>query len=149
MNNDPLQQNPYAVPDSIDHTTLQRSSNDNLRRIAIAQQNVNFGALCYLALALVATGLQFMTFTPEVGYLVVLALRFASVVLVVFCAFAIFRLTSELQHIALAFLFALLILVPFLGLLLMAAMSQQATEELKKHGIRVGLMGASLKDIPS
>jgi hypothetical protein len=49
---------------------------------------------------------------------------------------------------AFAVLFGLLTVVPVLGLLILTMTNGYSTSELRKHGVTVGLFGASEKDIP-
>lgn len=51
------------------------------------------------------------------------------------------------RNIVMVVIGSLLMVVPLIGLLLLALTSSRATELLKKHGVKVGLLGASASEI--
>ena len=65
----------------------------------------------------------------------------AIVILVAGVVYAV-RMASALHGTGVAVLCAVLLLVPCLGLLVLLVLNSQATAQLKKAGLRVGLLGA-------
>ena len=62
-------------------------------------------------------------------------------VIVAGAVFAV-RMASVLHGTGIAVLFAILLLIPCVGLIALLVLNSQATAELKKAGLRVGLLGA-------
>lgn len=62
-------------------------------------------------------------------------------------AIHVFLASWELRGAVAAVGFGLATLFPFLGLLIITMVNGQATTELKKHGVYVGIFGASAADI--
>jgi chromate transport protein ChrA len=106
--------------------------------VARYQKGILVCLLIQLALyaGYVAGPLQFQTFAA-MG--VVLA-TLASIVFV-------FMLVSKIQDTTLGVVMAIATLIPCIGLLVLLLVNQSATKELRKEGIRVGLLGADLSKI--
>lgn len=59
----------------------------------------------------------------------------------------VFLLSWELRGAFAAVAFGLATVVPCMGLLILTLVNGYASAELKKHGVKVGLFGASLEDV--
>ncbi|AMV23556.1 hypothetical protein VT84_04040 [Gemmata sp. SH-PL17] len=59
----------------------------------------------------------------------------------------VFLLSWELRGAFAALVFGFATVVPCMGLLVLTLVSGYATAELRKHGVKVGILGASLADI--
>jgi hypothetical protein len=79
---------------------------------------------------------------PDVGFPV--ALTF-----ILGCAGGIFvfLLSWELRGAFAAIVFGLATVIPCMGLIILTLVNGYATAELKKHGVRVGVLGANLADV--
>jgi hypothetical protein len=62
-------------------------------------------------------------------------------------AIFVFLLSWELRGAFAAVVFGLATFFPCIGLLIITLVNGYATTELKKHGVRVGLFGATLDDL--
>ena len=61
----------------------------------------------------------------------------------------VFLLAIKVYSPVVGILFAILTLVPCVGLLMLLLINGKATRILKQNGIRVGLMGANLSEVKS
>jgi hypothetical protein len=68
---------------------------------------------------------------------------------VVTAAVFVFMLSLSVYNTAAGIILAIFTLVPLVGLLMLLIINGKATTILRQHGIRVGLMGADPKQIPS
>ncbi len=59
----------------------------------------------------------------------------------------VFRLSWELRGAFAAFVFGLATIIPCMGLVILTLVNGYATTELRKHGVKVGVFGASPLDI--
>jgi hypothetical protein len=132
-----------AAWDESDRPGATRSA-DELRRIVRYQRwliAVVLGQLAlwlgYIALLVLGRGRG-----PDMGFPV--ALTF-----ILGCAGGIFvfLLSWELRGAFAAIVFGLATVVPCMGLIVLTLVNGYATAELKKHGVRVGVFGASLADV--
>ncbi len=133
-------ENPFQSPQQSEeptHLRLGEAERERLRRIAIYQKGVIFSILIYV-LAF-ATRLFFFPM-PMHHMLGMLIVGVASLVGVVFTIL----LAVELFGPAGGILLGLLVLFPCLGLIVLLVINSQATAELRRHGIRVGLLGADM-----
>lgn len=111
---------------------------DRLMRIASDQRMINIIVLVYFG-----TGIATSTFggaDAAMPIRIVLGL-IALGVIVAGAVFAV-RMASVLHGTGIAVLFAILLLIPCVGLIALLVLNSQATAELKKAGLRVGLLGA-------
>ncbi len=112
-----------------------RLSRDQLYRIALYQKIVCVCILCYL-LAVVG---QFMI-PPERRIMVGLAIVPVALTAVVF----VFLLATAVYSAAIGVVYAILTLIPCVGLIMLLVINAKATSVLKSRGYSVGLLGASL-----
>jgi hypothetical protein len=71
---------------------------------------------------------------------------FVSIVTGIFGVVFIYRLAKALKS-SLAWLYIVLSFIPFVNLIAVIVLNSRATNVLKAHGIRVGLMGANQEDL--
>jgi hypothetical protein len=110
-----------------------------LRDIAVRQRAVMFCILGYFGLVV----LQF-AFPPELRIVLGIAAAAVSITGAVF----IFMLALSLYNTGAGIVLGILTLVPILGLIILLIVNGRATTVLRQHGLKVGLMGADLKQIP-
>ena len=113
-------------------------SQEDLRSTATYQKGI---LLCIMAYILLVA-LQF-AFPPEARLFVGLAVIPISITATVF----VFLLATKLYTTGLGILLGILTLVPCVGLIVLLIINAKATAVLKRHGIRVGLLGANMSDI--
>ncbi|MBU2713919.1 hypothetical protein, partial [Zooshikella harenae] len=70
-----------------------------------------------------------------------------SIALLILIAVTAIRLSLRLNHIAITAILGVLSVVPLINLIVLLILSRQSTKVLKAAGIRVGLLGASSKDV--
>jgi len=107
-------------------------------RIASDQRMINFVVLAYFAVSAVSSQV-----TQGPGGVALLQVIVGLVVLSVIGAGIVFavRMASVLHGTGMAVLFAILLLIPCVGLIALLVLNSQATAVLKKAGLRVGLLG--------
>lgn len=127
----PVQQLAYATP------VVGRT---DLRTIAIRQRGIMYCVLAYLFGAIA----QIFIPTPfnALPALVVLAAMITGAVFV-------FMLAIALYNTGVGIALGVLTLIPLVGLIVLLIVNGKATSILREHGIKVGLMGAKLDQIPS
>lgn len=105
----------------------------DLRIIAQQQRILLLCILVYL-IAIVAR----LTLPPQLQIFVGLAGAAAIITATVF----VFMLAIRLHGTGVGILLGILTLIPLIGLISLLIVNQKATNELKSHGIQVGLLGA-------
>jgi hypothetical protein len=136
----PPQQFPPGVqPPTLGYATPVPARAD-LRAIAVRQRGIMYCILGYLVLV----AAQFAV--PEelriIPGLLALAVSVAAAVFV-------FMLALSVYNTAAGVILGILTLVPLVGLFILLIINARATKILRQHGIRVGLMGADPRQIPS
>lgn len=111
---------------------------ERLKRIASDQRMINIVVLAYLGVSGMSSAAG--NAGSAGGPLAVLIGLVALAVIVAGVVFAV-RMASALHGTGIAILCAVLLLVPCVGLLVLLVLNSQATRELKKAGLRVGLLG--------
>jgi len=133
---DRMNENPYRAPES-----LQPALSPDLiyfakiAAIARYQRGVMICILLYLAAVLANLALPI-----EHRLWLGIGILFIGVVAFVF----VLMLALQLYSTAVAILFGIGTLIPCLGLLVLLIINQKATAVLRKHGLRVGLLGANV-----
>jgi hypothetical protein len=117
----------------------QRVSRSDLRAIATFQKIILLCILVYFV------GVILQLALPEALRLI-LALAILGVILV--STVFVFLLATKVYGTGQGVLFAILTLIPLVGLIVLLIINGKATTVLKENGIKVGLLGASLSDIP-
>ncbi len=135
-------ENPYQPPETNSSITEEPENQDQnrLQKIASAQRQVNYAVLLYLGfmpLNIVLSDLaaQFP--------LAVIILPVSILIVFLFGIISVYRLAAIFRGPIVAVFYVLGFLVPLLGLLLLVSISGKATKELRKNGIKVGLLGAN------
>jgi hypothetical protein len=136
----PQQQFPPGMqPPTLGYATPVPARAD-LRTIAVRQRGIMFCILGYLVLV----AAQFAV--PEELRIIPALLAVAvSVAAAVF----VFMLALSVYNTAAGIVLGILTLVPLIGLIILLIINARATRILRQHGIRVGLMGANPRQIPS
>jgi hypothetical protein len=125
-------------PSQLNYATPAEGRSD-LRQIAVRQRAIMY---CILAeLAMIA--LQIALPSP-LNLLAVLGLVAAAITAAVFA----FMLSMAIYSTAVGIIMGILSLIPYLGLLFLLIINGRATGILRAHNIKVGLMGADLRQIP-
>jgi hypothetical protein len=112
----------------------------DLRTIAVRQRVIMWCILAYIVLIFG----QF-AFPPELRLIPALLAMAASVTAAVF----VFMLAIALYNTGAGIVLGLLTLVPLVGLIVLLIINNKATNTLRQHGIKVGLMGADPRQIPA
>jgi hypothetical protein len=112
----------------------------DLRKIAFQQK-----AIMYCILAYIAVGVLRFVLPPGLQLMVLVPLGLAAVIT---AAVFVFMLAISLHNIAAGITLGILTLIPLVGLVVLLIINSTATKLLQSHGIKVGLMGADLNQIP-
>lgn len=113
---------------------------NDLRTIALRQKAIMYCILGYVVCGILNFVLPFPV--NAIAGLGVLAAMIAGAVFV-------FMLSLALYSTGTGIVLGILTLVPLVGLIVLLIINGRATNELKQHGIKVGLMGARMDQIPS
>lgn len=113
-------------------------SRDDLRSTALYQK----GILCCILAYFLLVGVSFVL-PPEVRLLLAVVALLISIAATMF----VFLLATKVYSTALGVALGILTLIPFIGLIVLLSINGQANAILKKHGIKVGLLGAKLADL--
>jgi len=127
----PLQPEPlnYATP----------AARNDLREIATRQRAIMLCILGYVVLVV----LQFAL--PPEGRIV---LGLAALAVCITAAVFVFMLALAVYNTATGIVLGILTLIPILGLIILLIVNGRATNILKSHGIKVGLLGADMSQVP-
>jgi hypothetical protein len=130
-----MDENPYRAPESIEAIDPKLLYYSKIVAIARYQRGVMVCILVYL-LALIG---RFALPVPMRVWvsLAILGVGVAGLVYVLLLAMQLYNATA-------AIFLGVATLIPCVGLLVLLAISQKATKILQMHGLRVGLLGASL-----
>jgi hypothetical protein len=116
----------------------KRLSRDKLRSIAGYQKGIIFCILGYLALYAAVFAVP-----PDLKLWVALAIIPVGIAATVF----VFLLATTVYSTGTGVLYAILTLIPCIGLIMLLVINGKATTILKENGIRVGLLGANSSDL--
>ncbi len=122
----------------------------NVRAVAIAQRRIMWVILGAILLTMsLFAGAVFAQFTGVAGIIIIGLLTLVRLALLVLMMICIYQLSSALNNsVGVSVVFVVLMLVPLVNLIVLLVLNQKATNYLKQNNIRVGLMGASLSDLP-
>ena len=126
----PLQPLSYATP---------QPARTDLRQIAVRQRAIMYCILGYVCCAVA----QFVVPTP-----LKMMLAFGALAAGVTGAVFVFMLAVAIYNTGVGVLLGILTLIPLIGLIVLLIINSKATSLLKAHGIRVGLLGADVIQIP-
>lgn len=127
--------NPYQPPSPGQAPYFQTPvDHARIRRIASDQRMINLIVLAYFGSGLLSSVIRSV---PGGQYVV------AVIAVAVIAAGAVYavRMASALHGTVVAVVCAILLLIPCVGLLVLLVLNSQATTELRKAGLRVGLLG--------
>lgn len=135
-----MSNNPYSAPQAPSNTAVgvKSGKRDDLKSVALYQRGINIGILIYLL-----TILGTFTLPTVIGQFLPLLLIPLAIAMVIF----IVLLSMKTFGIALGIIFAVLALIPFLGLFILLLVNNRATRILTANGIKVGLLGAKFGSI--
>lgn len=137
----PPQVRPVA-PLTLDYATSPLPRVD-LRTIAIRQRAVICCILAYIVVA--ASGLVL----PDVHALRLTQAVLEVILVIAGVVFAFMLSLSVYRDPAAGIVGGILMLFPLIGLFILVVINVDAIKILRRHGVRVGLLGASLRQIPS
>lgn len=127
--------NPYQPPQPGQAPYFQgQVDHARIRRIASDQRMINIVVLAYFGSGLLTSAIRSIPGGQYVIGLVAVAVIGAG-------AFYAVRMASALHGTGIAVLCAILLLIPCVGLLTLLVLNSQATAELRKAGLHVGLLG--------
>ncbi|MDB5357434.1 MAG: hypothetical protein JWN24_3887 [Phycisphaerales bacterium] len=112
---------------------------NDLRVIAVRQKAIMYCILGYVVLIIGQFALP-----AEVRIIATLLAACVSITAAVF----VFMLALAVYNTATGIALGILTLIPLVGLLVLRIINSKATNILREHGIRVGLMGADSSQIP-
>lgn len=136
------QPSPPVRPLALEYATPELRRVD-LRAIAVRQRAVIGCILLYIILAV--SGLVIPS-SNEFLWMAEAVLAFAIVIAASVLAFIL--ALSVYSDPATGVLGGMLIFIPLIGLLILLVINHDATKVLRRHGVRVGMLGARLRDIP-
>jgi hypothetical protein len=116
----------------------QDANRPELRSIATYQKGILICILVYL-IAVVAR----FALPPELRLILTLGMLPVGIASTVF----VFLLSTKIYSTGTGVLLGILTLIPVIGLIVLLIINGKATAILRRHGIRVGLLGASLSGI--
>ena len=135
---------PHGQPQVLSYAAP--SATVDLRTIAVRQKAVIYCILAYI----VVVGARVTLVTARGDY-APFELILALLQIGVYIATAVFTfmLAIALFNVAAGIILGIVSLIPLLGFIVLLVISSRATSVLRRHGIRVGLMGAKSSQIPS
>lgn len=135
-----MEMNIYKTPES-DLETPDTRAFDKLIKVAARQRALIFGVLAQIFLNPIAKAIGIK------GESAVIVLGVLSLILMIYILVTAIRLSVLLNHVAVTVILGLFSIIPFFNLIVLLILSRQSTKLLKSHGIRVGLLGANVKNI--
>jgi hypothetical protein len=118
----------------------------DIRTIASRQKVLMYCILGYLALIGVRVAVMVNGTGLPVGASAMLSLAALGIALT--ATVFVFLLATATYNTGLGIVLGFLTLVPLIGLLILLMVNGKATSVLKQHGVKVGIMGARMEDIP-
>jgi len=143
------EQNPFQSPASSSTALPNQEPTGKVAAVAKAQRLVNFAILCYICL--IPLNMVSSVAASQANGDSILPLLIIPIFLGVlaFILFAVGKLAYALHGIGNAILYCLAMLIPCLGLILLVFLNARGSKYLKQHGVKIGLMGANLRTLPS
>lgn len=147
-----MSDNPYQAPVEVSQPVVGVLSGEraDLHRVAIFQK----GLIYSIAVSLLAyIGLVVLAATADGSPMSIrlIAVLMAMVLFVAGCAGTafVFLLSVKVNGIVWGLIMGLVSLVPCLGLLALLTVNEKGTKVLRANGIKVGLFGARMSDLPA
>ena len=136
--------NPYQPP--VTPPSPDSGRRGDLRLIALAQKNVLYVILVRLILIPVYLGLAIgMQNQPGVAQPIIGVI---DIVVAIVALIVIYQLAARVYSPVLGIVFAVTQCIPCVGLIMLLVVNGKATSLLQAEGIRVGLMGADMSQLP-
>ena len=135
--------NPFQSPQSVDvalDASLDGEHLVRIHRIAKRQRMMLFAILTYLGGSIAAVAIS----TADPRAIPMAPICFAVLAAIAFSLVAIIRLAMALYGPVIGVLCGVPMFMPCIGLLALLVINQQATQELRRAGVRVGFMGADM-----
>lgn len=147
-----MHENPYQSPiaDTTPVVGVLSGERADLRRVAIYQKGLIYSIAVIALLHAVLVIVPFLQTSPPNLLLALVTVATSLILLVsliVGTAF-VFLLSLKVYRVIWGIVMGLCSLVPCLGLLALLTVNQKATDVLRANGIKVGLFGARLSDLP-
>jgi hypothetical protein len=117
-----------------------RLSREDVRSVAVYQKVILVCILAYLG-AFVAS----LAMPPALRIFMGLGMMGVGIVSAVF----VFQLAVKVYNVGLGVFFGIVTFIPCIGLIMLLVINGKATNVLKAHGYRVGLLGADLSSAPA
>jgi hypothetical protein len=142
---------PFPPPEPLNYAQPVNLRGD-LRTIAVRQKAIMFCILAYFVVAIANIAVMASSPPPPAvrivpallsGLLALLTLGVA-----ITAAVFVFMLALALYDTGVGILLGILTLIPVVGLIVLLIINSKATNALRQHGIKVGLMGARTSQIP-
>ena len=136
------------TPTPLEYATPRRDP--MVRKVGLAQRRIMWVILAAIALTVsFAVG---AAITPQSGpamFVVIGVLALCRLAIFVLMVIGVYQLASALEAGTVAcVLYCIGMIIPCINLIILLVVNQQATNLLKRNGIKVGLMGASVADLP-
>ena len=118
----------------------------DLRTVAVSQKAVIFCILAQLVAYVVL--LVVNNLTPQLGMLAAIGLVALYLAVAITATVFLFMLAVKLYGTGTGVVLGLLTLLPCIGLFVLLIINSKATGVLQENGVRVGLFGANMGDLP-
>jgi hypothetical protein len=146
-----MSQNPYQPPLGPSVAIGVRSGRrEDLKRVAVYQKGllvcILVQLILFIAVFLIIEVSQF-AIPPEDRFILLHLFNLAYSLVAITGTVFTFLLAIKVYNVVAGALLGLLTLIPCLGLIVLLIVNQKATHILQQNGIKVGLMGANLREI--
>jgi hypothetical protein len=132
--------------DDDDYDDRPRMSRADVRAVAWAQKAI---ILCILAnLATLPLRFALSTLDPGLQLLGVIVLAVYYLAVAITATVFVFMLAVKVYGTGMGVVLGILTLIPCVGLIVLLIINSKATGILRKNGVRVGLLGAKMADLP-
>ena len=140
-------QNPYQSTPVAQGRVPAREHVEKVRSVASAQRLLNVAILFYLLLVVGNVGTQMAVANNPDSMLPLILLPIVLAVLG-FMIFAVARMGYAMHGVGHAIFYAVMMLIPCLGFILLIILNSRVTSFLTRNGVKVGLMGAKKETVP-
>lgn len=143
--------NPYESPSPVDTGAIgvNGGSRQDLRAVAQYQKGIMYCILANVVLIIINIVLRQGAANPGAGIaLMSIAISICYLGVIIVQMVFIVMLSIKVYNIGVGIVAGLFSFVPCLGLLILLMVNQKATSVLQANGIKVGLMGADMSQLP-
>ena len=146
------------IPSGVQQIPLQYATpmprTPGVRAVGLAQRRIMWvilGALLLGVSLVMGSSIQAAFRGSQVSLIVVLALLVVlRLALVVLMMIGVYQLATALgSNMTTRVLYVIAMIIPYINLIVLLVVNQRATNLLKRNGIKVGLMGARIADLPA